>query len=167
MKRTMSILLVMLMTLAMLSGCQKQDDLPAITESMEWEVPKLNYGVLEYEKLAVVPWYSGRTEATSLNAMAETETGFYQVCARWLYYADKLDLSNLVPVCGDPSCSHTDNGDAITHCDSILLCRLGRRSLYGIYGRAIPDLSDGGAETAGIPGRNINDNFCNAEASLI
>ena len=55
MKRTMSILLVMLMTLAMLSGCQKQDDLPAITESMEWEVPKLNYGVLEYEKLAVVP----------------------------------------------------------------------------------------------------------------
>ena len=25
-----------------------------------------------------------------------------------------------VPVCGDPSCSHTDNSDAITHCDSIL-----------------------------------------------
>jgi len=46
MNRMLSVLLVMVMTLAVLSGCRKQDDLPAITESIEWEVPKLNYGVL-------------------------------------------------------------------------------------------------------------------------
>ena len=45
MKRTISILLAMLMTLAMLAGCAEEE--PAITESMAWEVPQLNYGVLE------------------------------------------------------------------------------------------------------------------------
>lgn len=69
--------------------------------------PKLNYGVLACEKLEVLPWYSGRTEATSFNWMAETEAGYYQ---NWLYlmYADKTDLAGWTAVCKNPGCGHTN-----------------------------------------------------------
>ena len=95
---------MMLMTLAMLAGCA--EEAPAITESMAWEVPQLNYGVLEYEKLEVLPWYSGRTEATSFNMMAETEKGHYFSVGQNLLYKDKTNPAGWVPVCNNPNCGH-------------------------------------------------------------
>jgi len=98
--RMFSLLCVMVLLL----GCQ--EELPGITETQEWEVPQLNYGVLEYDKLEVLPWYSGRTEATSFNRWAETEKGYYQDYGNILRYADKADLSGWVPVCKNPNCNH-------------------------------------------------------------
>ena len=57
MKRYLCFLLAMLFLLA---GCQEEEQLvvdPSITESLVMEVPQLNHGVLEYEKLKVEPWY--------------------------------------------------------------------------------------------------------------
>jgi len=164
MKRTISIFLAMLMALEALSGCQNQKDPPAITESMAWEVPQLNYGVFKYEKLEVLPWYSGRTEATSLTTMAETETGFYQISARWLYYADKADLSNWVPVCGDPSCDHMDSCDAIIDCGRILIS--GDRIIYEANPQDIPTgntIQGGGFILAS---KNLNGTFRQTEYIL-
>ncbi len=41
------------------------------------------------------------------NAMAaETEAGYYMVRSDMLFYADKVDLTNWVPVCNDATCIH-------------------------------------------------------------
>ena len=64
MKRYICLLLAML---CLLAGCQEEEQLavdPSVTESLVMEVPKLNRGVLEYEKLKVEPWYCGRMEFT-------------------------------------------------------------------------------------------------------
>jgi len=93
-------------TMLLLSGCHIGEEAPGITESQEWEVPQLNYGALEYEKLEVLPWYSGRTEATSFNMMAETEQGYYYSYYVNLWYADKTNLAGWYPVCNNPGCGH-------------------------------------------------------------
>ena len=109
MKRYICLLLAMLLLLA---GCREEEQLvvdPSITESLVMEVPKLNHGVLEYEKLKVEPWYCGRMEFTSGNTWAETEKGYYYYDSqdKILKYADKSDLSKWVPVCSKPHCQHT------------------------------------------------------------
>ena len=98
---------------AMITGCAEQPASASAMGSCVFEtMPTLTYGSLESEKLQVLPWNSGRCEATSLNAMAETETGFYQACAIRLYYADKENLSSWIPVCSDPTCTHYGNCDS-------------------------------------------------------
>ena len=98
---------------AMITGCAEQPASASAMGSCVFEtMPTLTYGSLESEKLQVLPWNSGRCEATSLNAMAETETGFYQACALRLYYADKENLSSWIPVCSDPTCTHYGNCDS-------------------------------------------------------
>jgi len=101
MKRTVSILLVMLMTLAMLAGCAEEipetPTEPQPGESLVWEtMPKLTYGVMEYEKLEMLPWYNGRAEATGSYRWAETAQGYYRLNTEnmVLTYADKADLQN-------------------------------------------------------------------------
>ena len=110
MKRTISILLVMLMTLTMLAGCAEEipetPTEPQPGESLVWEtMPKLTYGVMEYEKLEVLPWYSGRAEATGFGGWAETKDGFYRSTGK-LWYCDKSDMSLWVRVCSKPNCNH-------------------------------------------------------------
>lgn len=95
-----------LLTIFLLSlwGCGK-DDVPTVTDTYEAE---LVYGVFETEKLEVLPWNSGRCEATTANRMIETEDGYYYLCSslNMLYYADKIDLNYWVLVCNKPACYH-------------------------------------------------------------
>ena len=109
MKRTIYFQMFALLCAVMLllPGCQIEEEAPGITESLEWEVPQLNYGILEYEKLEMLPWYSGRTEATSFYSMAETGNGYYKIDYQNLFYADKANLASWVPVCDNPSCGHS------------------------------------------------------------
>ncbi len=48
----------------------------------------------------------GTAAQTSDCQVAETENGFYMQFHGLLYYADKSDLSNWVPVCNKPNCNH-------------------------------------------------------------
>ena len=105
------ILAAALFCLLILFGCQKE---PAEVKYQEvWEhMPELNYGVLEYEPLEVLPWYAGRCEATAdltwgHPIWAETELGFYTLLDSRLYYADKANMGNWVVVCNQPDCKHS------------------------------------------------------------
>ena len=103
MKREIFLFLICLL----LVGCQKEAT-PEIGESLVWETaPALSFGVLESEKLTVEPWYCGRAEFTGRNRWAETELGYYFMYAGDLYYADKANLANWVPVCNQPNCRHS------------------------------------------------------------
>ena len=105
MKKTVCILTALVLALLPLAGCAPAE--PEPPNSLAWEVPQLNYGVLEYEKLEVLPWYSGRTEATSSNTMAESKNGYYATFrSKYLRYAEKTDMLNWVRVCNNPSCTH-------------------------------------------------------------
>jgi len=104
MKRKLSLLLA-LITLLM-CGCAQEEEGPALG-SQVWQTPQLTYGVMEYEKLQVLPWNSGRCEATSFGFMAESKMGYYTNAGyRQMLYADKSDLSNWVPLCNKPNCGH-------------------------------------------------------------
>ncbi len=55
--------------------------------------------------------------ASSNYAMAETNAGFYALFSGYLHYADKSDLTNWLPVCSKPNCTHdSDSPD----CDAAL-----------------------------------------------
>ena len=106
-KCVISLVLCICAAVLLLAACHKEEQ-PAITESQVWEtMPQLTYGVLESEKLEVLPWYDGRTEAASQCNMAETELGYYWMLGELLFYADKADLSNWVVVCNKPDCTHS------------------------------------------------------------
>ena len=94
------------------AGCtsQQQEENPSIMESQIWEtMPALNYGVMEYEKLEILPYYAGRLEATGYGRWAETNNGFYTTFGG-LRYCDKANMSLCVPVCNKPNCSHGGRG---------------------------------------------------------
>ena len=100
-------LLVLLCSVIMLfSACQKvmPTGMMGSEDWMSW--PSLSNGDVSYEKLQVLPWSSGRCEATSFYSMAETEWGYYLSYFGVLYYADKANLSNWVVVCNTPDCDH-------------------------------------------------------------
>jgi len=100
----------------LLSGC-RQEEVPVVSESAVWEtVPALKAGSLESDQLEILPWHNGRAEAVSRNRWAETEKGYYVVMAGTLYYADKVNLSLWVPVCGRPECKHQSS----LSCDAII-----------------------------------------------
>lgn len=71
----------------------------------------LQYGEFNQSVLSQLPWDSGRCEITSNYAMAETKTGYYLVHDQYLWYADKENLSNWVPVCNRPECTHKKGAD--------------------------------------------------------
>lgn len=115
MKRVISAVVVLILGLMLLSGCAEEEKAPAPIGSEVWEtMPALTYGVIDYEKLQILPWNSGRCEATSYYTMAETDTGYYMsrfpydIPAYQLYYADKANLSRWIPVCNSPDCEHID-----------------------------------------------------------
>ena len=94
MKRFLIGLSAILLLLTVFSGCDAEEKAPAPIGSAVWEtMPQLTYGTMEYEKLAILPWNSGRCEATSYDTLAETNQGFYLIDAsNRLLYADKADL---------------------------------------------------------------------------
>ena len=100
--------MLLLLCLAMLlCGCGKEaKEIPV--SSYIWEtMPALTYGSLEYEKLQAEDWYCGRCEATGNGKWAETDLGYYFMYDFNLFYADKEDLSNWVPLCNQPDCKHS------------------------------------------------------------
>ena len=110
MKRFFSRLITILLLLALLSGCAEEapeiPTEPEPTESRLWEtMPQLTYGVMEYEKLEVLPWYAGRLEATGRGGWAESKDGFYRSSGK-LWYCDKSDMSLMIRVCSKPNCTH-------------------------------------------------------------
>ena len=108
-QRIMRIVACLCLAALLLAGCSKKENGVGQMGSEVWEeMPKLTYGVLETDPLEVLSWDSGRCEATSRNRRAETENGYY-LDNTYLYYADKKDLGNWLPVCGKPNCSHDSN----------------------------------------------------------
>lgn len=91
---------------AVFAACGAEPD-GKIRGSEVWtEGLPLTWGQLEGEKLTVLPWDSGRCEATSQFAIAETRDGYYMGPDNRLIYADKVDLTLWVPVCNQPNCGH-------------------------------------------------------------
>ena len=106
MKNIFKLFVVLLTVVILLPGCA-EEEIPAGLESQVWETaPALDYGVMEYEPLEVLPYYSGRCEFTSKNTWAESDMGYYYANSSYLYYADKVDLNKWVPVCNQPNCNH-------------------------------------------------------------
>lgn len=120
MKRMAAFLFALIMLFSLLAGCA-EDDSPVPIGSEVWEtMPQLTYGVMEYEKLQILPWNSGRCEATSYDMMAETDLGYYLLdSSNRLLYADKTDQAKWMPVCSKPNCNHTN---ADPDCSSHILC---------------------------------------------
>ncbi len=111
-KRTIQIIAGFCLIALLLTGCSKQEVKRGAMGSEVWEeMPALTYGVLESDSLEVLPWNSGRCEASGDYFIAETELGYYLLCYSYLYYADKSNLSNWVPVCNRPDCKHWKSFD--------------------------------------------------------
>ena len=147
-------ILVFLSIALLFSGCQRKED-ANISETQFWNSwPRINYGIMQSERLEVQPWYSGRCEATSGYTMAETKDGYYLMQQDCLYYADKADLTTWLPVCNKPTCSHSYTETSCNAHISCFLIKDGRiyfpglvtsypqlnptnRSGYAIYSRAL------------------------------
>lgn len=90
-----------------LPGCGEESDGKIFGSKVWTEGLPLTWGQLEGEKLTPLPWDSGRAEATSRFAIAETRDGYYMCNENQLVYADKTNLDFWVPVCNQPNCSHS------------------------------------------------------------
>lgn len=101
-------MLCLLMIAILLAACQNNIGSPGKMGSQYWtDFPALNADTMDAAALEVTTWDSGRLEATSYETMAETETGYYMVYMNHLFYSDKDNLNNWVPVCNEPNCGHT------------------------------------------------------------
>ena len=108
MNRKISILLCLIMFAMLLPSCRNDEGTTGAMGSRYWSAfPPLAAGMMNTDALEVASWDSGRLEATSYETMAETETGYYLVYMNHLFYADRDNLSNWVPVCNAPNCGHT------------------------------------------------------------
>ena len=117
-RRSLRILALILGLLLLLPGCNQEEQPDVIPDSGAWkDIPQLNFGTLEYEKLSKLPWDSGRADGTGNYRIAETAKGYYfaVVTQQILYYADKSDLHTWIPVCSKPNCGH---GAGNISCDS-------------------------------------------------
>ena len=111
-RRFLRILALLLGFLLLLPGCGKEEQQDMIPDSGAWkDIPQLNFGTLEYEKLSKLPWDSGRADATGNYRIAETADGLFLLVGlqQILYFADKGDLQTWVPVCGKPNCGHASS----------------------------------------------------------
>lgn len=85
MKRWFCLLLLLFMLLQLLCACQV--------------TPHANSSADDLDSCAQTSGYR----------MAETKDGFYLSIWNRLYYADKADLTNWVPLCSEPRCDHTQS----------------------------------------------------------
>lgn len=141
MKKSISLFLALLLILTMV-GCQQEEEQPTVDGPQYWgSMPALTYGVMESEKLEILPWYGARAEETSNYQMVETEGGFYVAYASWFFYADKTNLNHWVPVCNKPNCSHMDNCNGRVLSDSIIMKN--GRLWYQTLTSEVPELYSG------------------------
>ena len=106
-RNVLKIFALLLGLLLLLPGCNQEEEPDVIPDSGAWkDIPQLNFGTLEYEKLSKLPCDSGRADGTGNYRIAETAKGYYFLVGSILYYADKGDLHTWVPVCGKPNCVH-------------------------------------------------------------
>jgi len=103
MKRYICLLLAMLLLLA---GCQAEEPKP--TESVNTS-SELIPGTLYTGKLVPEAGIFQRSMSCNDGEFAEIESGYYIMSGTFLYYADKSDLNNWVPVCSNPECRHTES----------------------------------------------------------
>lgn len=93
---------------AILCGCARTGEKGGLGSEVWVETAPLTWGDLESDKLAVLPWNSGRLEETSRHTMVESENGYYYVKSNTVFYADKAQMDNWVLLCNDPKCDHLD-----------------------------------------------------------
>ena len=111
MKRLITMLLAMLLLLSM-TGCKQEQIGADSSTNSDAEIEKvyqtqsLEPGKLSTEPLDTSASFS-RAAYTGRCRFAETAGGYYCVYNTILYYADKQDLTNWVPVCSRPECKHT------------------------------------------------------------
>lgn len=110
MKKTLMLLLCVLLLLPLVSACHSEP-MSVSGETSNTEHPTASTALqmqdtLQTELIEVLPWNSGRAEITDGYFTAETENGFYLEFGAMLYYADKSDMSNWILVCPDPECEH-------------------------------------------------------------
>ena len=94
-RRILRILALLLGLLLLLPGCNQEEQPDVIPDSGAWkDIPQLNFGTLEYEKLSKLPWDSGRADATGNYRIAETADGLFLLVGlqQILYFADKTSL---------------------------------------------------------------------------
>jgi len=101
-------ILLCLFAVLFLFGCQK--DPASVSETTGEPLPQSFLS----ERLSVEKGNFSRANETGGGYFFEIETGYYYVHNRFLYYADKTDLTKWVPVCLDPKCSHDDNSASCT-----------------------------------------------------
>ena len=90
-KRLVSVILLGWGLLLLISGCQNPaPDNHSVDSSV---------GNLDLDTCAQTSGYR----------MAETEDGYFINLPNRLYYADKADLTNWVPVCSEPYCNHSES----------------------------------------------------------
>lgn len=125
MKKKWIALLVMVALMGSLFGCRQEmpeGSVPTSTTpqtttqptggedtapSTEYTIPLVT-GSLLTSRLEVQPWDAGRCAQTTRTTMAETEQGYYYNYNGYLYYADKSNLTQWVPVCVNPECQHNE-----------------------------------------------------------
>jgi len=130
--------LLALLTVLSWTGCHREEQ-PEVGGPQYWEsMPALTYGVMEYDKLEILPWYGARAEETSHYRMIETEEGFYLLSGSFYFYADKADLHNWVLVCSKPDCDHLNNCTGHIFTNSIMM--KDGRLLYETASGSIPEL---------------------------
>ena len=130
--------LLALLTVLSWTGCHREEQ-PEVGGPQYWEsMPELTYGVMEYDKLEILPWYGARAEETSHYRMIETEEGFYLLSGSFYFYADKADLHNWVLVCNKPDCDHLNNCTGHIFTNSIMM--KDGRLLYETASGSIPEL---------------------------
>ena len=105
-------LLLSAVLLLPLFGCAKEEPEVTVYPYTEYPEPVFTPGTLESDLLTVENGNYERANRTGGTYFLEVGTGYY--CMRgsgFLYYADKTDLSNWVPVCADPTCKHTERSN--------------------------------------------------------
>ncbi len=113
-----SVLLLLLVFLLHFSACGTNT--PKTTETPTG-IPQNNEAVQGENPSSLQPLVleipaEDRCAMTSNCRFAETAHGYYMLRTDYLFYADKVDLSNWVLVCNKPSCDHKrDSCDAFTN----------------------------------------------------
>ncbi|MBE6946159.1 MAG: hypothetical protein E7459_08745 [Ruminococcaceae bacterium] len=113
-------LVVISLWFSLISGCAAPPDVDpsaASTAPISASIPPTSPNQLATTPLQILSWDAGRAEDGDKFFTAETQSGFYLSSYGMLFYGDKSDLSQWVPVCTKADCLH-EIGDA--DCDAFI-----------------------------------------------
>lgn len=106
MKRIMSLILTFTLLLP-LFGCSEKTPEGTTYPYTEYPEPVFTPGKLESDLLTVENGNYDRANRTGLASFLETGTGYYYLKDGLLYYAERDNMNQWVPVCSNPDCGHT------------------------------------------------------------